>query len=187
VASSSLVWGPASFKRGPEALPALPGRTRAPGEVSQGGRPPKDLPEYLARPPRCPGRPLRADSGLDGQVKPAGGRRAGHGGREGAGPGVAGCCRDPIGGADIRENLRMLFQRFTRRLDDGDACLVNLWRRILFSGGARDAPGWAPAWAGNALEPVARLAAAAEAGAANPVGRAGVSGLVSAVRGPRGQ
>ena len=42
----------------------------------------------------------------------------------------------------------------------------------------------APAWAGDAPEPVARLAAAAGAGAANPVGRAGVPGLVSAVRGP---
>jgi len=78
--------------RSPKALPALPGRAWAPG----GGSWPKWTPGCVnsgadfARPPRCPGRPLRADSGLGEQVKPAAARsrpRAGGSvrGRTGAG------------------------------------------------------------------------------------------------------
>jgi len=124
--------------------------------------------------PRCPGRPLRADSGLDGQVKPAAGRA---GRAFGPGPGPARCrsaCRSAQQAThrgrrrSPERKLGCCFcQRFTRRLDvvfgvnvvvDVSALIVSrkpleedsfLWRRPL-------ARNWHPT--GSHLKPGRRRA-----------------------------
>ena len=73
----------------------------------------------FARPPRCPGRPLRADSRLDEQVKPAAAReqpRPGERSRAGIGLPVSAPVSTPPGVA-AKEKIRLFCQRFTRRLD----------------------------------------------------------------------
>jgi len=181
----------------PKALPALPGRARAPGRVAvkvasswqQTVLPGAD---FAPPPARCPGRPLRADSGLGGQVKPVAEHQKHLWARSGAGGVPVSLLISKLFRGRRRSPERKLgccsfCQRFTRRLDVvlGVNVVVDVSSLVSRKPLEEDSFLWwrplARNWHPNRLPTQTLGMARPRMGIANPLGRAGVPG-----RGPSG-